>query len=141
MPKAVKTHTTKPTRTPDIVLDLKRRRDSLHQSRIKADEGRDGEKVDELTGAIDILEGMASLTPAVSVEGALFQLDLAIDTLTGDLFENIPVVIRPRIFDAERKIARLLESVGRVLRAQLGEDVAGGIDVAIFPTFTSARTN
>jgi len=58
------------------------------------------------------------------VAGAIYRLEITIQTLECELFETISGRRTPQRLHAERKIARLLEWVKGLLRVQAGDAVA-----------------
>ena len=78
-----RSRTSKPARSQRCpVVGIMHQYAALGAARRRADDQHAWDRADELGDAIDILTGMASLTRARSLQGALFQLNLLAKSLT-----------------------------------------------------------
>ena len=85
----------------------------------------DNDHADELWDTQGILLNMASITRAESLQGALFQLGLLMETVHVDLFQNIPSKeLQDDLLESEQKAMRLLQSAASVIERIIGEEAA-----------------
>jgi hypothetical protein len=82
------------------------------------------DEVSELWEAKEILLNMASITRAQSLQGALFQLAVLMETLHVDLFQNLPTEVQDEVLEREQKCVRLIFSAASVIEQVIGHEAA-----------------
>lgn len=93
-------------------------------SRLEAKPGANKDQVRELWDVHNVFLSMATVTRAKSLQGALFQLALLMETVHVDLLQNLPGGIQNEVLVHEQKAMRLLQSAASVIEQIIGDAAA-----------------
>jgi hypothetical protein len=108
------------------ILPIMRKQRALREAhgRLDTADNSNADEMNELWNARDTLLDLVSITRARSLQGALFQLALLVETLHVDLLQNLDRKVQDEVLTTEQKCVRLIQSAASVIEQIVGAEAA-----------------